>query len=159
MGRLYTVTFDNVTVTPAGTDQDLFAFTPADDKPIAIHAIYLSQSSEIGDAMEELLRVSIIRGHATTGSGGTAPTPAPLQPIDAAAGFTARVNDTTIASAGTAVTLHAEAFNVRVGWVYLPIPEMRPVCTQAQTILVVRLLSTVADDISMSGTAYVEELA
>ncbi len=153
--RMYTVQFENVAVTAA---QDFFYIAPADDKPIAIHACYLSQSTELGDTAEEQLRVQIIRGHATVGSGGSAPTPVALYPNDGAAGFTARVNDTTIASAGTAVNVHSETFNVRAGWVYMPTPEMRPYCTQAQTTIVVRLLSTPADSITMGGTLYVEEI-
>jgi hypothetical protein len=155
MGRLYAITFENVAVTAS---QDLFEIAPADDKPVCIHACYLSQSTELGDAAEEQLRIKIIRGHATSGSGGTAPTPAPLNPADAAAGFVAEVNNTTIASTGTAVDLHAETFNVRSGWVYMPTPEARPGASQGNTTLVVRLMAAPADSVTMSGTLIVEEL-
>lgn len=156
MSRLYAVTFEAVTVSAA---QDFFELTPGDDKPIAIHAGYLSQSSDTGDAAEELLRVKIIRGHTTGGSGGTAPTPTPLSPADAAAGCAAEVNNTTIASLGTTVDLHAEAFNIRTGWVYVPTPECRPVCSQANTTIVVRLMAAPADALTMSGALIFEELA
>ena len=156
MSRLYAVTFENVAVTAA---QDLFELTPADDKPIAIHAIYLSQSTELGDAAEEQLRLQIIRGHATSGSGGTAPTPAPLNPNNTAAGCASEVNNTTIASTGTTVVLHSETFNVRAGWAYLPTPECQPIATQANTTLVVRLLAAPADSVTMGGTLIFEELA
>lgn len=156
MGRMYAVTFENVAVTAA---QDFFEISPADDRPVLIHAIYLSQSTDVGDAAEEMLRVKIIRGHTTGGSGGSAPTPAPLgSSADAAAGFTAEVNNTTIASAGTAVDLHAETFNIRAGLVYIPTPEARPGASQANTTLVVRLMAAPADALSMSGTLIVEEL-
>lgn len=155
MGRMYSVEFENVAVSVA---QDLFEITPADDKPCIVHGIYISQSSDVGDAEEEMLRVRIIRGHATSGSGGSAPTPRPLNPTDPAAGFTAEANNTTIASAGTAVNLHSEAFNIRTGWQYIPTPEMRPEVTQGQTTLVVRLLAAPTDALSMSGTLYIEEL-
>ena len=36
MGRLYSVEFSKVEVS---LDSDLFELTPADDKPIAIHAV------------------------------------------------------------------------------------------------------------------------
>lgn len=152
---MYAVTFENVAVTAS---QDLFELTPADDKPVAIHAIYLSQSTEYGDAMEEFLRLKIIRGHTTGGSGGTAPTPAPLDPADAAAGCAAEVNNTTIASTGTAVDLHAETFNVRSGWVYMPTPEQRPKANQGNTTIVVRLMAAPADSVTMSGTLIFEEV-
>lgn len=154
MGRMYTVQFENVAVTAA---QDFFELTPADDKPLIIHAIYLSQSTEVGDAAEEMMRIQIIRGHTTSGSGGSAPTPVALDPAGAAAGFTAEVNNTTIASVGTTVVCHSETFNERTGWVYLPTPEMRPKVSQANTTIVVRLLAAPADSVTMAGTVYVEE--
>lgn len=154
MGRMYSVTFENVAVSAA---QDFFELTPADDKPIAIHAIYLSQSTELGDAAEEQLRVQIIRGHTTSGSGGSAPTPAPMDPAGAAAGCAAEVNNTTIASTGTTTALHSECFNVRSGWMFIPTPECRPKASQANTTIVVRLLAAPSDQVTMGGTLYFEE--
>ena len=49
MGRMYAVSFENVTVSAA---QDFFEVSPADDNPVLIHAVYLSQSSDTGDAAE-----------------------------------------------------------------------------------------------------------
>src|SRR3972149_10874949 len=155
MSRLYSVSFENVSVSAA---QDFFEITPADDKPIAIHALFLSQSSEAGDAAEEFLRGEIIRGHSTGGSGGTAPTPVPLDPVDTAAGFAAEMNNTTIASVGTPVILHAQSFNERSGLDLIFTPEIRPQCSQGQTTIVVRLMAAPADAVSMSGTLYIEEL-
>lgn len=156
MGRMYAVAFDNVSVTAA---QDLFELSPADDKPVLIHGIYLSQASDVGDAAEEMLRVQILRGHTTSGSGGSSATPAPLQSsAGAAAGAAAEINNTTIASAGTAVSLHSEAFNIRAGWQFIPTPEMRPGASQANTTIVVRLMGAPADVLAMSGTILFEEL-
>lgn len=155
-GRMYAVPFEGVAVTGA---VDFFEITPADDKPVCIHGIYLSQSSDTGDAAEELLRVTIKRGHTTGGSGGSTPTPSPLgSSANAAAGFTAKTNNTTQASAGTAVTLHSETFNVRAGWAYIPTPEARPGASQANTTIVVRLEAAPADSLTMSGCLIVEEL-
>jgi hypothetical protein len=107
-----------------------------------------------------MLRVAILRGHTTSGSGGSAATPAPLNSsADTAAGATAETNNTTIASAGTAVTLHAETFNIRAGWQYIPTPEMRPGASQANTTIVVRLMAAPADELRVSGTLIFEELA
>ena len=156
MGRMYAVSFENVTVSAA---QDFFEVSPADDKPVLIHAVYLSQSSDTGDAAEELLRVTIKRGHTTSGSGGSAFTPVPLtSSAGAAAGAAAEINNTTIASAGTAAVLHAETFNVRAGWQYIPTPEARPGASQANTTIVVRLEAAPADALSMAGTLIFEEL-
>ena len=155
MGRMYSVIFENVSVSAA---QDFFELTPADDKPVAIHAIFLSQISDVGDAAEEMLRLEIVRGHTTGGSGGTGPTPAQLDKSGVAAGCAAEVNNTTIASTGTGVILHAEAFNIRSGWAYVPTPECRPVASQGDTTIVVRLMAAPADAVTISGTLIFEEM-
>ena len=59
---------------------------------------------------------------------------------------------------GTPVDLHAEAFNIRAGWAYIPTPEARPGVGQNNTIIVVRLMAAPADSLTMSGTLIVEEL-
>jgi hypothetical protein len=156
MGRIYTVQFENVAVTAA---QDFFEIAPASNTPVALHALLLTQSSDVGDAEEEMLRVSIVRGHSTGGSGGSAGTENPLSPLDTAAAFVAEINNTTIASAGTPLTLLSYSFNIRAGLELWFPPELRPICTAAQTNIVVRLHSTPADSLSMSGTVFVEELA
>ncbi len=156
-GRIYAVTFENVSITAS---QDLFYAAPADDKPLALHGVWISQYSDLKDTEEEGLRIKIIRGHATVGSGGTTPTPTPLNPTATAAGFVARVNDTTIASAGTAVDLYAGVWINRTEFLYLPPPEQRPIVSQAAGVtIVVRLMAAPADALSTSGTAIFEELA
>lgn len=154
MPRSYSVTFSAVAVSAA---QDLFEITPADDKPVEIVGIELGQTSDAGDAADELLQISIIRGHATSGSGGSAPTPAVKDPDDTAAGFTAEVNNTTIASTGTPVTLHTGAWNVRAGYINWFPEGDRPKCKQGQTTIVVRQTAP-ADAITMSGTLHLREL-
>jgi hypothetical protein len=154
-GRLYAVSFTAVAVTAA---QDFFEIAPADDKPVYLHALYLAQTTELGDAAEEVLRVSVLRGHTSSGSGGSTATPRPMQPSDTAFGGVAEVNNTTIASAGTAVELHVDGWNVRVPYQLVWTPETRPFCTQAQTTIVVRLMAAPADSVTVSGTLLVEEL-
>lgn len=157
LGRLYSVSFDNVSYTTANGDHDYFSVAPATNKAVAIEAIYVYTTTEVGDAQEEQVRWSIVRGNTTVGSGGATPTPAPVTPNDAAAGFTARTSDTTPAStAGT--TLHVGTFNIRTGLEWVPPPEHRIQCSAGETRICVRQLSTLADDASMSGTIYVREL-
>ena len=155
MGRVYAVPFEGVAVTVA---VDFFEISPADDKPCKILGVFLSQSSDVGDAAEEILRLEIIRGHTSSGSGGIAPTPTPLEPNDAAAGFAAEVNNTTIASAGSTVIAWAHAFNIRSG-LELWFPQgCEPKANQGNTTLVVRLMAAPADSLTMSGTLFVEEM-
>ena len=155
MARTYAVTFENVAVSAA---QDVFEISPADDHPVILLGLHLDQFSDVGDAAEEILRFKVIRGHSTGGSGGSAATPRPLDPGDAAAGFAAEVNNTTVAADGTAVDLHAGAFNIRAGLAIWWPPEACPVANQGNTTIVVRLMAAPADALSMSGTLYLAEL-
>lgn len=152
-GRTYSVIFSAVAVAAA---QDLFEISPADDKPVEIVGIELGQSSDAGDAADELLQISIIRGFTASGSGGSAPTPAPLDNIDTAAGFTAEVNNTSLATTGTSVTLMTTTWNVRAGYINWFPPEARPMASQANTTILVRITAP-ADSLTMSGTLYVRE--
>lgn len=155
MRSIYTVEFEGVAVTAA---VDLFEIRPATDKPVEIHALQIYQSTDLGDAAEEILRYRIIRGNTTTGTGGAAPTPIPMNSSDVAAGFGADTCNTTAATAGTAVNLHSGAFNIRVGENFWWTPESRPQSKNASGFLCVRLMAAPADSLTMSGTIYVEEL-
>ena len=159
MARFYTVSFENVAISAA---QDLFELSPADDKPVRLVGLVLSNvggTADAGDAQEELLRLLVRRGHTTSGSGGSAPTPRALDPFSAAAGFAAEVNNTTVASAGTTHDLHPDGWNIRIPYVFWwTIPELRPSASQQDTTIVVRLVAAPADAVSCSGTLYVEEL-
>lgn len=156
-GRMYTISFSAVSLSAA---QDLFEISPADDKPVEICGLFLSQTGvgDIGDAAEELLKLAIIRGHSTGGSGGSAATPAPVKATAASVGFAAEVNNTTIASAGTGVTVHEDAWNVRAGYQFWWPEGAEPGASQANTTIVVRMASAPADAITVSGTLYVREL-
>lgn len=155
-GRVYSVSFENISV---NAQVDFFELTPGDDKPVEIVGLFFSQTgnSDVGDAAEELLRFQIIRGHTTGGSGGSAPTPAPIKRSVGASSFTAETNNTTIASAGTGVALHSDAFNVRMGYQNWWPEGLEPEASQADTTLVVRLMAAPADAITLSGTLYVRE--
>ena len=61
-----------------------------------------------------------------------------------------------IAASGTEAIKHFDAFNIRVGLIYIPTPETR--ITWSANRLCVRLLEGVADDIDFSGTIYWEEI-
>ena len=154
MGRVYAIPFAAVAITAA---QDLVEISPADDKPIELIGWHLGQTSDAGDAQDEQLQLTVIRGHTSSGSGGHSATPAPLNPGDAAASFAAEINNTTIASSGTTVTLFASAWNVRAGSdVWLP-EDVRPRASQGNTTLVVRM-SAPADSITANGVFWVREL-
>ena len=160
MGRMYTVEFSDTAVATASGDVDFFEILPAANKPIRVHAVYLSQSSDVGDAAEEMLRVKIMRLPATvtSGTGGSSATPVPLDVNDAASGATCEVLNTAVATtSGTGLDVHPDAFNIRVGWPYMPTPEMR-LRAQNTEAIIVRLMAAVTDELTMSGVLYFEEL-
>ena len=117
MGRMYSVTFEEVAVTVA---QDLFEIVSPSDAVVIINSVSISQSSDAGDAASEMLNILYHRG-STSGSGGGTPTPAPLNLGDAAFGGTTEVNNTTQGSEGA--ILRAECFNVLAGYLWQPTPE------------------------------------
>jgi len=159
MSRVYTVEFENVTVTNAGGDADIFELDAATDKPIEVIGIKIYTLTELAEAQEEWLRFRWIRGHTTSGSTpNSTPTPRPVTPGDAAAGFTCEVYNTTIASAGTALNLESFAFNVRAGYEFF-YPEGLGPQTSGADLLVLRLMAGPADDANMSGTLWVNESA
>ena len=157
MGRIYTTIFRAVAVTAA---QDFFELNPAANKPIRIVRLKLSQYSDAGDAADELLSYSIFRvpATATSGSGGAAAaTPGVVNATDAAAGYSAEINNTTVATtSGTLVELLADTFNVRSGLDMPFEPEGRFQAINA-TLLVVRLNVAPADSLTMNGCVWVEE--
>ncbi len=155
MSQVYTATFSDVAVSVA---QDLFSLLVGDDRPITILSCIISQNSDVGDAAAEGLSIKIVRGLNTVGSGGSAPTPILHDGKGVAADTTVRANDTTEASAGTPVDLHSEVWNIRMPWVYLPVPEARFRIDQTDDIVAVQLITVPADPITASGTITWEEL-
>ncbi len=156
IGRVYSVSFEGVAVTAA---QDLFEILTAAEKPIRLHHISISQSTEAGDAQSEQLILTLKRvtGAPTSGSGGSTATAIPMNPNDTAASTTNEINNTSRLSGGTSVTLMRQCFNVMAGLEIVFTPECRPTIAGA-TRLVVGLESTPADSITMSGTIFFEEL-
>lgn len=154
MPRMYSVSFSAVAVTVA---QDFFEITAGTNQSLVLHSIYIGQHTEFGDAQDEVLQVAIKQGATTSGSGGSAPTPIPLDFGDAAAAAAAEVNNTTKATAGTIVTLHSDAFNVRAGWQYRPTPEERIVLRGARR-MTVELVNAPADSITFDGTLLFQEI-
>lgn len=155
MGRLYTSCFQAVAVTAL---QDAMSLLAASGCALKVHYFSLGQSSDSGDAQDELLRIRFRRGMTTVGSGGSAPA---MNPVDAtnttAATATCRANDTTPASAGTIVEMTEECFNVRAGYVWMPTPAMQ-ITIAPGTRGAFNLPAAPADSLTMSGTIIWEEL-
>lgn len=155
MPREYTTEFENVSVTNANGDADIWEFDAASDKPIELIGFRISILSELQEAQEEWLRLRILRGH-TTSANGTSVTPRPRSSVDTAAGFVAEYNGATIASAGTAVNLESFGVQVRAGE-FIIYPGECSFWTSGTELLTMRLMAGPADDVTMSSTCWVRE--
>lgn len=153
-GRMYTVPISQVAFT---VQIDAFEISPADDKPCEIVGLFLGQSTEFGDAQDETLTITIIRGFTSSGSGGSSTTPILIDAGDPAAAFAAETMNTTVANTGTSVKIHEDVWNVRAGYANWWPVGTEPKVSQASTTLVVRI-SAPADSVTLSGTLYVREL-
>lgn len=145
--RIYTAQFNGVAVT---AQQDLFEIVAGAAIPLSIHELFLSQTTEVGDAQEEGLLILLKQGSTTTGSGGTAPTKVPRDVDDAASGATVAANNTTKATGGTIVTHECYSWNVRVPFQKIWTPETRPFAKGARR-MTIELGTTPADSITLSG--------
>jgi hypothetical protein len=153
-GRIYAVSFSAIAVT---AQQDLFEINVASTKMGVLHALFLSQVSEVADAAEEMLQLLIKTGATTSGSGGSTATPAPRHLGDSAWAGTVEINNTTKANTGTIVTHHSDNWNIRMPYQLILPPELWiPIAPSGR--LTVELATTPADSITMNGTALIREI-
>lgn len=160
MGIMFSAVFENYSVTNAAGAQDLFELNTGSANPITIHKVILTNTSsaDVGDAQQEQLR--ILFEHNTGGSGGSGG--ATVTPVDLNRGTAQTATtvvdrgNTTQHSAGTQVSLWAEAWNVHSGFYWIPTPECRIHIPVSQWFMVA-LEAAPADDLTMSGTIVFEE--
>lgn len=154
MPRRYAVAFENVAVSAA---QDLFQIKGAAGKMLKIIAIKLGATNTTLPTAQMLqTRGRFLPVTVTDGSGGSTPTPRPLDPGDAAASFTALANNTTKAtSTGTVTVQHEAGVHIYAGEDYT-FPD--PPCVGPSETFVYELLSTVSGTCNFSGKVIVEEI-
>lgn len=118
--RTYRIQLVSTAVTAA---VDLFETVPTATQMVKLLGIRLGQSSEIGDAQDEELPVTLITGFTTSGSGGSAPVAVPDDVGDAAYGGTLEAFNTTQAVTGTTVTRTLGTWKITAGeFIWLPVP-------------------------------------
>ena len=153
----YSVIFQNQSITNANGDYDLFELKPLVNRPIFLLSLKLDVISELGDAQEEQLRIAVIRGH-TTSSNGAATSARSRTRSDLSSGVVAETIGSTIATGGTTNVLDEFGFNVRAGLREIYTPEERPACDQGDSMITIRLMEAVDDDLLMSGILIFGEL-
>lgn len=146
--RIYSVSFTDVAVT---ADQDLFQLE-AVTNDVIIHACYISQNSDVADAAAENLTIRVVR---FTDALTNVTAEVNLDEDNGPALADLNVNDTTPLVTG-AETIHVEVWNIAMPWIYLPPPELRPICPDGEGIAI-NLVANPADSLTMSGTLYFEE--
>ncbi len=154
MGRVYTASFGGIAVTAI---QDIFEVVAPADAIVNILELYLGQTSDVGDAAEEILRLQFTMGHTTSGSGGAAITARPHELGDAAFGGAVERNNTTQALGGSPIVRVERDFNVRVGLGYIPIPKAVQVLSPSMRF-VLELPSAPGDSLTMNGSITIEEV-
>jgi hypothetical protein len=156
------VSFFEQTIATATGDYDLFEFDPAADEPIELVGLFLGNKSEVGDAQEEMVSWSVWRaiGGTFTSANGTGATEDPTDDQDEVGSFASEtVGGTVATTTGTLTHLHQDTFNIRTGLQVIWPPDMRIKASgNANTAMGVRLRTALADDATMSGTAYVRQL-
>ncbi len=154
MSRMYSVSFTAVGVSAA---QDLFEIVGAAGKVLRIIDVSLADIDTSEPTNQQLsLRCRLLPATVSSGSGGSAPTPQPFDPGDAAASFTAKANSTSKATtSGTASIVRTDGCNIAAGYAF---PFAAPPIVIPSTSFVFELLSTVSGTCTMSGTCTVEEI-
>lgn len=147
MGRMYQAIFEAVAITVA---QDLFELNCPATGICVIHQLDLFNTTDLGDAAEEVFRLRWKTGMTSSGSGGTGPTAIPTEISDAAFGGTVEVNNTTQASGGTIVTHESFGWNIRIPLQRIWTPETRPILAPSGRG-VIELVAAPADSVTTSG--------
>jgi hypothetical protein len=145
-GRIYSVTWDSSQSVALDFDQ----INPPDDVYARLLAVYIAQSTELGDDEEEILRVRVVRD-GSDGSGGFLPTPVPLHPRTPAAQSTTEARNTT-QSTGTDVVYFM--WNVRDPLALVFPPDC---IITGRDRLAVGLMTAPADSMWFTFTAVFEE--
>jgi len=153
-GRVYSAAFSKVAVTAA---QDLFEIVAPADSAVIIKRFGFSQSSDVGDAQDEVLNILVKKGQTVSGSGGSSVTPVPRSLGDAAFGGTVEANNTTKANTGTIVTHDSVGMNVRAGEKQVYIPEEEIIISPSERCTI-ELVDAPADSLTLSGVVVFEEV-
>lgn len=155
--NLYAANFSASAFTTA---TDIFEFTPVVDRAIILYGLSIGQTTDLGDAQEEVLMIGLYRD-ATAGSTGTAATEYAYN--NSAASGT--VQTAVVSNRGTASTggtlIEIIPWNIRVPLFWCPIPEMRPkfsnIAAEGPTSTF-RLIAAPADSITISATMWWAEI-
>lgn len=149
--RTYRIQLASTAVTAA---VDLFETVPTATQMVKLLGIRLGQTTELTDAQDEELPITLVTGFTTSGSSGSTPVAVPDDVGDSAYGGTLEAFNTTQAVTGTTISRLLGTWKITAGeFLWLPIPLTEnpggiwiPVNTRA----VIRIPAP-ADSITMAG--------
>ncbi len=164
---VFSAAFSAVAITLA---QDLFEIVAPANSRVRLLEIDIGQYSDIGGdtadlaaAEQEILSLTIYRGHTVSGSGGSTVTPANVNPYSRAAGATVEANNTTVATT-SGILLWATTWHVQAGFIWRPPedvvradPFRRHILIKPSQRLVIRI-TVPADEITTNGSILFEEI-
>ena len=126
-------------------------------RPHVLLEVHLFQTSDVGDAQEEIVQLAIKTGQTTSGSGGNAATTGYSTDGGGASGFTFESFNTTKASAGTILTRRPIGWNIR-GPLDLIFTELGQLIIPAAGRWTLELLNAPTDGLTIGGYLLVQEL-
>lgn len=157
MARVFTAPIAPASQTLA---QDLYEVLASTAKPIYILGWHVFQTSDVGDAAEEILELNCVRGvgSVTSGSGGGTVTVQPADDNDTPTAPTVERNNTTRMAAGTGSleTLEEYGWNVRAPFTHWYPPEARPRITPGDR-WTLALVAAPADALTIGATLWLME--
>lgn len=152
MPRRYRVSVVGVSVSAA---QDLLQINGAANKMVKVLGFGVGATNQSPTNQQISLQCRYLPATVTNGSGGSTPTPRPVDVGDAAATFTARANSTTQATtSGTAIVVHAAGANLLGGYEFM-FPN--PIPVPPSTALTFELLGAPSGTVNLSAWAEVSE--
>lgn len=150
---IYTASQDAQSISTA---VDLFFFTLADDKIFKMLQLDLANTSDLGDANEEVLKLGFYSG-VTSGGGGSALSEIAIDDYNSITAGTAVVGQGTASTGGTLRKVFY--WNIRqAGPVWIATPETKIVARQATGTCAIRLLAAPADAVTVSAEVMWEEV-
>jgi hypothetical protein len=153
-GTMHSVSEDAQTT--GTTAFDIAVLTVGADRVVVLHELRMGQTSDLGDANEEVLRIGFFTG-ATAGTAGTGLTETPLNAELAVSDSTWTGFSDTESSGGTRKALIP--WNIRLaGSVWIATPEARVIVSQANDPFAIRTLAGPADAITYSMEIIYEEI-
>ena len=157
MPRVYTVVFKKVSVSAV---QDLIAIYGTVGKTTKIKEITVADVDAPSPSTNTQLALELktLTEPVVAGSGGSAATPQKTDPGDAAASFTARVNDTTQATGAATSDIREDGSNIYPGYTYpFDPPIIIPCNSSGAGAAVLALVTALGTAVTLSGTMVVEE--